>query len=230
MTFNDCWASVGQVTFYHRDGECFWRKKAIPQFKGSPSQMVQQSVHSRALQAWKGLPCSVQELWNAYAKNVVSHRPPFLNDHHISGHNLFVSSYHGFARLGCEQIPTPKPFEIFPQLSCDFHSAKRMNESDLVLRLKTSLGSCNTPNRYRLAVRVQLTKVGAGKRPGYMRTFIAGSNFSASDDIVDIVIPDYRKVWNFDLVEYQVHMRYFLLDTYSGFRNQYKETSFSMVL
>ena len=230
MTFNDCWASFGQVTFYHRDGECFWRKKAAPQFKGSPDQKIQQSVHSRALQAWKGLSCSAQELWNAYAKNVVSHRPPFLNDHHISGHNLFVSSYHGFARLGCEQIPTPKPFEIFPQLSCDFHSAKRMNESDLVLRLKTSLGSCNTPNRYRLAVRVQLTKVGAGKRPGYMRTFIAGSNFSASDDIVDIVIPDYRKVWNFDLVEYQVHMRYFLLDTYSGYRNLYQEMSFMMSL
>ena len=42
--FSDCWGSAGDVTFYHRDGVCFWRKRACPEFPGTVLQMEQQSI------------------------------------------------------------------------------------------------------------------------------------------------------------------------------------------
>lgn len=71
-------------------------------------QMEAQSVHLRALQAWRTLTPAVQELWNSLAVVVPSHRPPFKKDHHITGHNLFVSAYHGFSQLGNEHILSPE--------------------------------------------------------------------------------------------------------------------------
>ena len=213
MTISDCWSSVGQVSFYHRDGQCFWRKKASPSFPGTLSQMRVQDVHSRALQSWRLLEPEEQEQWNEYAKSVPSSRPPYSSDTHISGHNLFVSAYHGFATLGVEQVPTPRPYEQFPIVSCSYHSAETDNDDSLRLRLKVNVLDCENPQRYRLAVRIQLTKVGGGKRPGYMRSFVAESNFVSADGLVEICLPDYQKSWRLESQESQAHMRYFLLDT-----------------
>lgn len=77
-------------------------------------QMEAQSVHLRALQAWRALTPAVQELWNSLAVVVPSHRPPFKKDHHITGHNLFVSAYHGFSQLGNEHILSPEKKLIRP--------------------------------------------------------------------------------------------------------------------
>lgn len=229
MLFSDCWASVGQVSFYHRDGECFWRKKSHPQFPGTPLQLENQAVHSRALKAWKNLDPCVQESWNFYACDVPSRRPPHTTDNHITGHNLFVSAYHGFARLGCEQVPQPCQYDKFPILLCGFNSVE-VERDVMRLRLNVSLKDCRNPQRYRLAVRLQLTRVGAGKRPGYMRSFVAESNLSSCDDVSEIRIPNYRHIWDIDSQEYQVNMRYFLLDTITGYRNMYKTILFSFSL
>ena len=226
MTISDCWSSVGQVSFYHRDGQCFWRKKASPSFPGTLSQMRVQDVHSRALQSWRVLEPEEQEQWNEYAKSVPSSRPPYSNDTHISGHNLFVSAYHGFATLGVEQVPTPRPYEQFPIVSCSYHSAETDNDDSLRLRLKVNVLDCENPQRYRLAVRIQLTKVGGGKRPGYMRSFVAESNFVSADGLVEICLPDYQKSWRLESQESQAHMRYFLLDTETGYRSKYSQISF----
>ena len=226
MTISDCWSSVGQVSFYHRDGQCFWRKKASPSFPGTLSQMRVQDVHSRALQSWRLLEPEEQEQWNEYAKSVPSSRPPYSSDTHISGHNLFVSAYHGFATLGVEQVPTPRPYGQFPIVSCSYHSAETDNDDSLRLMLKVNVLDCENPQRYRLAVRIQLTKVGGGKRPGYMRSFVAESNFVSADGLVEICLPDYQKSWRLESQESQAHMRYFLLDTETGYRSKYSQISF----
>jgi len=50
---------------------------------------------------------------------VPSHRPPYDDNHHISGYNLFVSAYHGFAQLGREHVPAPQPYPQFPSAALE---------------------------------------------------------------------------------------------------------------
>ena len=226
--FSDCWSSVGEVTFFHRDGVCFWKKRAHPVFPGTMAQLEHQSVHLRALEAWRGLASEVQEIWNSLAVPVLSHRPPFRKDHHISGHNLFVSAYHGFAQLGDEHIPEPQAYEEFPVFVCEYDSAAVENGTDLSIKLRVKFERNVLPSRYRLAVRIQLTRPGAGRQPGYLRSFIASGNCAVGDGLVEIVIPGYRDIWDLDLESYQVHLRYFLIDSKTGYRNIFKRKSFLM--
>lgn len=107
---SDCWSSVGNITFYHRNGVCYFRSKAYSEFKGTVGQLEQKQVHRRAILAWQGLSHMQQLKWRKLAVGVASHRPPFGDGNHISGYNLFVSAYHGFAQLGNEHVPIPRPF------------------------------------------------------------------------------------------------------------------------
>lgn len=191
--------------------------------------MAVQAVHSRALLAWKNLDPEIQEAWNFYACDVPSRRPPHTTDNHISGHNLFVSAYHGFAQLGEEHVPQPCPYGVFPIFHCGFNSVEVVDMSDIRLRLNVSVETCETPQRYRLAVRLQFTNVGAGVRPGFMRSFIADSNLSVCDGVSEIYIQNYREIWGIDSSNYRVYMRYFLIDTMTGYRNLYKSQSFEIV-
>ena len=68
--------------------------------------------------------------------------------------------------------------------------------------------------------------MGGGKRPGYMRSFVAESNFVSADGLVEICLPDYQKSWRLESQESQAHMRYFLLDTETGYRSKYSQISF----
>ena len=228
--FSDCWSSCGEVTFYHRDGVCYWKKRAHPEFPGTLPQMEAQSVHLRALQSWREQLPVIQEQWNTLALTVQSHRPPFRPDHHISGYNLFVSAYHGFAQLDNEHVPVPRAFENLPIVHCDYHSASVENGTDLSLRLKVKLESRCDPTRYRVAVRIQLTRPGAGRQPGYLRSFVASGNCTDSECVVEIYIPDYRDIWDLDLSSYQVHLRYLLLDSETGYRNIFRKKSFVIEL
>ena len=230
IRFSDCWSSVGDVTFYHRNGVCYWKKRAHPEFPGTLGQLEAQSVHLRALQAWRTLDPLTQEQWNMLALTVQSHRPPFRKDHHITGHNLFVSGYHGFAQLGREHCPVPRAFEDFPAMHCEFHSASVVNVTTLSIRFRVRLDHCPNPSRYRLAVRLQLTTPGAGRRPGYLRSFVAQENCYAEDSIVEVQVPGYKDLWDLDLRTYQVHMRYFLIDAETGYRNIFQRKSFLMEL
>ena len=226
IRFSDCWSSVGDVTFYHRGGTCYWKKRPHPEFPGTLAQMEAQSVHLRALQAWRDLDPITQEQWNMLALTVQSHRPPFRADHHITGHNLFVSGYHGFAQLGNEHVPVPRAYEDFPVMTCEEVGASVLDGSTLSLRLRVRLEGCNSPARYRLAVRIQLTTPGSGRRPGYLRSFVACDNCASSDCVASVMVPGYKDIWDLDLDSYQVHMRYFLLDSETGYRNNYKKKSF----
>lgn len=226
--FSDCWGSAGDVTFYHRDGVCYWRKRACPVFPGTMLQMEHQTVHLRALEAWRNISEEDRLLWNEYAKDVVSHKPPFDGSSRMTGHNLFVSAYHGFAQLGEERVPSPMPFEDFPVFDVSSASAEVLDGGLMQMSLRVKLFDCRAFSRYRLAVRIQLAPMGAGVRPGLMRSYVALENCQDQESEVVFVIPDYMDVWNLDLKEYTVHVRYFLIDTLTGYRVRYKSKSFQI--
>jgi hypothetical protein len=227
--FSDCWSSVGDVTFYHRDGVCYFRKRAVCSFGGSAGQVAVSDVHHRALAAWRELNHDVQLHWNAIAASVRPHRPPFDGSAHITGHNLFVSAYHGFAQLGDEHIPVPMERRPFPLFSVEMVGCEAIDGA-LVFRFRVRMPQETEPNRYRLHTKMQLTTPGGGKRPGYMRVFVAEGNCSSSDCIVEVRVPDYKTLWNLDLTSYLMHCRLSLIDTVTGYRNEWISGSFDISL
>ena len=83
--------------------------------------------------------------WNEYAKDVPPHRPPFDGCGHITGHNLFVSAYHGFTQLGNEHIPGPEKWRPFPIFFPELLSVEVRTEK-LVLKIKSNIQ--NPGNRH----------------------------------------------------------------------------------
>ena len=222
--FSDCWASVGNITFYHRNGQCYFRKKPVCKFIRTAGQITVSEIHRRALAAWRTLDHDVQLRWNECAKNAPSHRPPFDKTAHITGHNLFVSAYHGFAQLGNEHIPEPMEWNPFPLTSLEIVSATSEQQGILILSFKVKQNQ-TISNRYRLLIKLQLTKPRVGKRPGYMRNFLADENCASNESIVTVYIPDYVSIWGLDLNRYQFHCRYTLIDTETGYRGNYLDLS-----
>mgnify|MGYP004463194685 CR=1 FL=1 len=226
--FSDCWASVGTITFYHRNGQCYFRKKSVCKFARTADQIAVSEVHLRALAAWRMLDHDVQLRWNECAKAVPSHRPPFDGTSHISGHNLFVSAYHGFTQLGNEHIPEPKEWSPFPIVHIEFVSAVEADDSGaLRINFKVLMEDGCDAGRYRLHLKMQFTSPGAGVRPGLMRTFIAEEKVASNDGYkASVLVEDYKAIWGLSLPEYQVHCRHSLIDTITGYRNSYTKASF----
>ena len=228
--FSDCWASVGNITFNHRNGQCYFRKKSVCRFPRTAGQIAVSEIHRRALAAWRTLDHDVQLRWNEYAKAVPSHRPPFDGTSNITGHNLFVSAYHGFAQLGNEYIPEPKEWSPFPVVHIGLVSAVEAdNSGTLQINFKVLMEDGCDVGRYRLHLKRQLTNPGAGVRPGLMRTFVAEENCSTNVyETVSVLVKGYRTLWGLSLPEYQVHCRYSLIDTITGYRSDYRKMSFLM--
>ncbi len=227
IRFSDCWSSVGGITFYHRNGKCCWRTKPRPAFPGTLGQLGHQAVHFRALAAWRSLDHGVQVQWASYARGVTAHRPPFLKENHISGYNLFVSAYHGFATLGQEHVPAPARFEAFPPFDARFLDAGAFGSSGLGLRFFLFVGGTGDPLRYRALGKIQLVAPGRGCHPGKMRNFLSveASLDPSNPRTILFNIPGYRSVWGLDLPGYTVHIRYLLIDTVTGYRNVPKKLS-----
>ena len=121
--------AVGEVPFYHRNGKCYYRKRSHSRYPGTAAQTSALDVHRRAMAAWREVPHQTQLVWNRLAEEVEPHRPPFDHLAHITGQNLFVSAYHGFATLGSEHAPVPVPFEKFPPFAVSLGDAVKMNGS-----------------------------------------------------------------------------------------------------
>ena len=207
--FTDCWASVGNITFYHRDGQCYYRTKANPVFPGTSHQLVQVSIHKRALQAWRNISHEEQLEWNALATQVKSKRPPYDHKTSISGYNLFVSAYHGYASIGDEKIPEPKPIPDFPTLSLKLISSTVVGNT---LQVKFKIENLHASlHNFTIASRIQLVNLGAGTNPGKMRNHQA----ELTDNIATFTIP----LPNQDHNSYTLHMRYFLIDRTTGYRS-----------
>lgn len=225
LLFSDVFGSAGDVTAYHRGGKCFLRKRISPAPAGTVVSVSTSTVHLRALQAWRRLPHEEQLQWEPLASVVEPHRPPFDHLARISGNNLFISAYHGFATLGREHVPTPAPFETFPTFLVKILGASAV-DGDLVLRLK--LEADDPEGRYRLLCKLFLTKPGGGRSPGMLRNYMAVG--TAADPVVTAIIPNYVAVLGLDLPAYQVHGRFVLLDTKTGYRSQYLAVSGVVVL
>ena len=213
--FIDCYASVGNITFYHRDGECFFRTKAKPVFPGTEGQQVQLSIHQRGLQEWRNLSHDEQLEWNALARTVRSKRPPFNTSSHISGYNLFMSAYHGLACIGDERIPEPQPIPDFPVIHLEHSSSIVINESDLQISFRIT--GAPIPETMRIIGKLQLTAPGYSAHQGKFRNYIGAVT---STGHVTFTVPDFKTICGVELQEYQVHMRFFLIDADSGHRSR----------
>ena len=220
ILFEDCWGSMGNISFYHRDGKCYWKTKPTTIFQGTSAQLTNAAIHKRAIQAWKSLEHDEQLEWSAIARQVPSKRLPYDTNTYISGYNLFVSAYHGFAQLGDEHTPQPKPYKPFPQFSITLHSAIQVEE-DLLLSFNLVIPGL-TGNLHPV-LKLHLTHPSRGIRPGLMRSFL--SMPTESPDRILVLIPDYKNTWNLDLSEYQAHIRYFLIDSETGYRSREQQIS-----
>ena len=159
---------------------------------------------------------------------------------HISGYNLFVSAYHGFAQLGDEHTPDPKPFTPFPQFSITLDDATAIEE-DLLITFSTDITSHTgrppvTPyfiGHLHFVLKLQITNPSGGIRPGLMRSFL--SMQTESPDRIQVLIPDYKNAWHLDTSviagltgnyqQYQAHIRYFLIDSQTGYRSREQQIS-----
>ena len=207
---SDCWSSIGDITFYHRNGQCYWKRKARTPFVGSPAQLDQAQVHHRAILAWQRQPHSIQLQWNECARTAPSHRPPYNEPHHISGYNLFVSAYHGFAQLGREHVPVPQPYPEFPISSLQL-LATTCTGGVVTIRCRLTLAT-NSPERWHISARIQLTAPGMGCDPSKMRTYM-GIRHPDNEIVFNVSSPD--------IEDYQVHLRYRLIDEITGYRNNW---------
>lgn len=220
ILINDAFGSAGALTAYHRGGKCFLRKRISPAFPGTAGQLKVVSVHQRALQAWRFLPHEEQLRWEPYAREVEPHRPPFDHKARISGNNLFISAYHGFATLGREHTPSPAPFEKFSTFLVRILGASAQGGT---LYIRWKLDMIDPEGRYRLLTKVQLASPGRGLSTGDLRNYLAEG--TANDAAVTTCIPGYTSIWGLDLQSYQIHARCILLDTKTGYRSQYLPVS-----
>lgn len=219
--FSDCWSSVGNVTFYHRNGICYFRSKAYSDFAGTADQLEQAELHRRAIKAWQSLPHDTQMIWRRMAKGVASHRPPFGQKNSISGYNLFVSAYHGFTQLGNERIPEPVMFEPFPIFSMNYLDCSTTDGGLLRLRFRLTLCGAVEPGRYRVLGKFQIGEPGCGRNPGMMKNCLSKSIPSRECSVIEFLVPDTLPA----LEMKQLHLRYMLLDTKTGYRSQYHSLS-----
>lgn len=215
--FSDCWASAGNITYYHRNGICYFRSKAYSEFKETVEQSEQKQVHHRAILAWQGLSHMQQLKWRKLAVGVASHRPPLGDGNHISGFNLFVSAYHGFAQLGNEHVPIPRPFTPFPIFSLDFMGCSMASLFDVELRFRLTMCGTDEPSRYRVLGKIQIEASGIGRNPGMMRNCLPASIPTGAVSEIVFNVPRKR----FDIDMFQLHLRYLLIDSKTGYRSQY---------
>lgn len=224
VTISDCWSSVGDITFFHIRGTCYFKKKNDCLFRGTAGQMIQASIHRRALAAWQHLEHNVQEVWNLVATDACPHRPPFCSSSHISGFNLFVSAYHGFAQLGQERIPEPRIWEEFPSFYFDQFAITNNSETTgfVFIDCRLNIAAGTELSRYRLLGKIQLVPPGKGSNPGLMRTYIAEDirKTGQSSKLCRFSIPV-----SMPAQEFQLHAKLLLLDSSSGYRSQWQKCS-----
>lgn len=115
-------------------------------------------------------------------------------------------------------------------INLEFRRGEVIEEKDLQMTFRCLLPECQQPQRYRVVLKLQLTEPGRGRNGGYLRTFLALSNCLSDDAEVAFLIPDYAKIWPVIGPSYQVHCRYLLIDTQTGYRNIFRKVSFLMDL
>ena len=220
LLLSDAYGSAGSVTFYHRNGRCYTRRRVKASYPGTPAQLEHLAIHRRAMAAWASLDRDTQLKWIEYETTAEPHRPPFDHKAHISGNNLFVSAYHGFALMGNEHTPAPQPFRM-PPFAVTFDRAVVEN-GVLQLTVDAHVSPDDNPKRYRLYSRFRLTYPGKGYGVRGMRGFLAAGDCSGR---LTITIPGYTEIWNLTEERFQIQAMSILLDSETGFRSQYQRTT-----
>lgn len=220
ILLSDAYGSAGEVNFYHRNGHCYTRKRVKPTYPGTPAQLEHLAVHRRAMAAWASLDSETQKLWNTYETTTEPHRPPFDHKAHISGNNLFVSAYHGFALIGDEHTPVAQPFKMPLSFLVTFDCAKVEDET-LRFTVDAHVSPNDQPDRYRLYARLRLTDLGEGYSVRGMRGFLAEGDCSQR---MTITISGYKEYWDIEGDSIQIQAMCILLDSITGFRSQYQRT------
>lgn len=169
--------------------------------------------------AWASLDRNTQLKWIEYETTAEPHRPPFDHKAHISGNNLFISAYHGFALLGNEHTPAPQPFQM-PPFVVTFDRAVVEN-GVLRLTVDAHVSPDDNPGRYRLYSRLRLTSPGKGYGVRGMKGYLAAGDCSGR---VTITIPRYTEIWNLPEERFQIQAMSIILDSETGFRSQYQRT------
>ena len=131
---------------------------------------------------------------------------------HISGNNLFVSAYHGFALMGNEHTPAPQPFRMPPPFLVSFEAAI-VEDGDLLLTVDAHVSQDAHPERYRLYSRLRLTYPGKGYGVRGMRGFLAEGDCSGQ---MTIRIPAYTEICNLTEERFQIQAMSILLPRDAG--------------
>lgn len=223
VLIQDCWSSIGDITFYHRNGQCYWKRKPYTKYRGTLAQLAQAQVHHRAILAWQQLSHQVQLQWRELAKSVPSHRPPYDNSHHISGYNLFVSAYHGFSQLGREHVPVPQPFPEFPSAALELLQIIP-GTGVATVRCRLTLTDTSYPERWHLTAKILLAAPSVGDNKSLMCKYRpeSGSPIIIGQTIITRVV-------TFNVVApnsgaCQAHIRYCLIDKVTGYRNNWQKS------
>ena len=95
-------------------------------------------------------------------------------------------------------------------------------EGLLVLPVSVFIAAAFVPERYRLLAKIQLTQPGKGRNPGKLRNVLADRPCGSAS--VNLFIDP--SIWGLNLQQYQVHARFILIDTVTGYRSQYHQQSF----
>lgn len=92
---------------------------------------------------------------------------------------------------------------------------------DVELRFRLTMCGTDEPSRYRALGKIQIDAPGVGRNPGMMRNYLSDS--VPGDTMSEIVFNVSRK--RFDLDMFQLHLRYLLIDSKTGYRSQYQSLS-----
>ena len=222
ILITDAYGSAGDVTWYHRNGKCYTRKRSHPAYRGTAGQLEHLDVHRRALAAWRSISHQTQLVWNALAEDVEPHRPPFDHKANISGQNLFVSAYHGFAQLGREHVPEPQPFPEFPSAALELLQIIP-GTGVATLRCRLTLTDTVHPERWHLTAKILLTAPGVGFNPGLMRTYrptsISLVSIGPTISTRAVTFTVQQKSTQRGQNPLCAHIRYRLIDETTGYRN-----------
>ncbi|MBR5184135.1 MAG: hypothetical protein IKW15_06670, partial [Bacteroidales bacterium] len=76
-------------------------------------------------------------------------------------------------------------------------------------------------SRYRVLGKIQIEEPGTGRNPGKMRNFLSASVPSGEVSSIDFIVPNPLP----SHTALQIHIRYLLLDTKTGYRSNYHSLS-----
>ena len=119
------------------------------------------------------------------------------------------------AQLGREHIPVPQPYSLFPISHLQLLQIDSTGSSGSVsLHCRLTLQNTDNPARWHVSARIQLTAPGVGCDPGKMRTYMGIRN-QQNEIVFNVPCPDTE--------DFQVHLRYRLVDSVTGYRNNWKK-------